>query len=528
MTPEQLRTLLVSFPWEKWSDDWKAAYGPLYRELIGAGGAAGAVEVGGAFALDAAALSAMADPYIGKLIVELQGTTKDAVTALIERTIAEGQAAEYGATPFELGSAIRDAVREQFAGYERWRADRIAKTETATVYNQGNLLAFRQNDITHVIVSDGQTEGSCDECEAVDGAVWTIEEAMAAPTEHPNCLPGGVLVSAAQDSILGTFARASRGELIVVRTAADHLLACTANHPVLTRRGWIPARELRHGDDVLGGRAHQRVMTIGPDDYEVPAPIEQVARAPRVSSGVTSRVVPASAEDFHGDGRNGDVYVERAFGPRQCRRQPHLVQPARHQALGVVDVQLLALARLCARLKFLRRALHAADRCVRCGRLRQALRHGPSAQPQLARFGERSHYPEAAQPSANLGRRGLRCHQRGDFGRGQLTADVLLNQPLVTRTLTRLASVSHRIAGRLERPDHGLRAGADGGRQLWARLSGLIPTVQVRDVRNLDFLGHVFNLQTVNGWYLADGIVTHNCSRSFGPASDEDIAGAEE
>lgn len=187
MTPEQLRHLLVTFPWDKWDAEWKQQYEPLHRELLTLGGAAGAAEAGGAFAIDDPIVSALSERYVGELITELQGTTRDAVSALIERTIEDGQAAASGATPFELGTAIRDAVREEFSGYERWRADRIARTETATVYNQGSALAYHQNGITHVVISDGQGENGCEECEAVDGEIWTIEEFLAEPTAHPNC-----------------------------------------------------------------------------------------------------------------------------------------------------------------------------------------------------------------------------------------------------------------------------------------------------------------------------------------------------
>ncbi len=188
MTPEQLRRLLVTFPWAQWSETLRAEYEPLYRDLLARGGQAGAVDAGGVFTADDPTIAAFSDRYVGDLIVELQDTTKDRVSRLIEDAITAAQAAESGPTPFELGTAIRDAVREEFAGYERWRADRIARTETARVYNHGALFAYHQNDITHVIVSDGNHPGSCEECDAVDGEIWTIEEAQANPLEHPQCV----------------------------------------------------------------------------------------------------------------------------------------------------------------------------------------------------------------------------------------------------------------------------------------------------------------------------------------------------
>lgn len=43
------------------------------------------------------------------------------------------------------------------------------------------------------------------------------------------------------------------------------------------------------------------------------------------------------------------------------------------------------------------------------------------------------------------------------------------------------------------------------------RLSGEIQLDSVRHLRWVDWSGHVFNLVTRDGWYTANGIVTHNC-----------------
>lgn len=65
------------------------------------------------------------------------------------------------------------------------RVARIARHEAGLAANVADLLAFAAagHDAVHVIDGDG-----CAECAGVDGAVWSIDEAMANALGHPNCV----------------------------------------------------------------------------------------------------------------------------------------------------------------------------------------------------------------------------------------------------------------------------------------------------------------------------------------------------
>lgn len=93
------------------------------------------------------------------------------VAALIEADAAVDVASE------AIGLAFSD-----FAGD---RADLIARTETATAANMGNLAGFRESATNYVRVYDG--EDFDEPCRQADGVIWTIDEAEANPLEHPNC-----------------------------------------------------------------------------------------------------------------------------------------------------------------------------------------------------------------------------------------------------------------------------------------------------------------------------------------------------
>lgn len=65
------------------------------------------------------------------------------------------------------------------------RIARVARHEAAEAANVAALLAFAKAGVGEVIVIE--EEGGCEECAAADGAVWTIEQALANPLGHVGC-----------------------------------------------------------------------------------------------------------------------------------------------------------------------------------------------------------------------------------------------------------------------------------------------------------------------------------------------------
>jgi hypothetical protein len=49
------------------------------------------------------------------------------------------------------------------------------------------------------------------------------------------------------------------------------------------------------------------------------------------------------------------------------------------------------------------------------------------------------------------------------------------------------------------------------GGELLKRLAGSVQSDQIIRIRKRAFQGHVYNLQTTEGWYIANNIITHNC-----------------
>lgn len=180
LTPEQLNELVEMFDWNAWSAQLRTGLTQLVRDIVLAQGDAAAALVGGTFDRRDPFVSWTMTNYVGERIVSLEQTTRQDVTDLIRKTIAETQKP---GTPFSLGTEIADKIRERFADYRRWRADRIARTETAIAYNYGSVLGWKQSGVTQVRVLDGD----CDICKLINGQIWTLDEALRRPVEHPNC-----------------------------------------------------------------------------------------------------------------------------------------------------------------------------------------------------------------------------------------------------------------------------------------------------------------------------------------------------
>lgn len=264
------------------------------------------------------------------------------------------------------------------------------------------------------------------------------------------------------------------GDVVRIVTAAGNDLTGTPDHPVLTPRGWVPLKGLRPGDHVVSHNREQGYPGVVPDDVQVPALIEEVgeARLPLLTAsptrrnldkGVTYREVGGPAVDLllasKSDAALGEPLADHLFIDRVGRALGGL-------AFGYGDLGLIGSGR-------------TPDRGV------GGLQHGS---PLFgAGFG-----PALAHGLTNhLGSLLMaeRAHVSGDgivawSGTHASTAEVVANYPA---------------------------ADAEGGAELLRGLSGYVTLDEILSVDVRQFSGHVWDLSTAPSWYVANGIVTHNC-----------------
>lgn len=107
-------------------------------------------------------------------VKNIDDTTRDAIRAAVSN------ANDNGLTIQQLATNIK-----QSAAFNTARATTIARTESATAYNTGTVLAYRQSGVvSQVQVMDGDDD---EDCAAANGQTWSLEDAEANPTQHPNC-----------------------------------------------------------------------------------------------------------------------------------------------------------------------------------------------------------------------------------------------------------------------------------------------------------------------------------------------------
>ena len=362
------------------------------------------------------------------------------------------------------------------------RARNIAHTELLTASNAGRMAGYEAD-----AASGGLTVGAvekvwltakderiCPICLPLNGVAvpgleggWEVRPGVTVlhPPAHPSCFPAGTEVAG---SVTGATKRWWAGQLVEVRTAAGHVLAGTPNHPVLTPEGWVGLGQLREGAEVLASTVGQRPPPlVAPDDDKEPSLIEQVADSLGEALGVTAGRVPSAPEDFHGDGTDGEVDVVGAHGRLVGAPGKHLPEAT---FVGAGDQAALAdgLSDLGAVLDGL---AAASDGFVGCGG------------PELALF-----------------RRAL--GEQTPVGVG-LTP--VIDAPPVEAPLDR--GPAHAVGGG-EAEDRGTGEVGSG--------DSLPVTVEtVSAVTEREFAGHVYNLETVGGWYTANGIIVHNCRCTF-------------
>lgn len=449
----------------------------------------------------------------------------DAVEAM-RRALVVGIAA--GDNPRTAARQIIRDVEGAFNGGLS-RAMVIARTEMIDAYRDTAMHVHQVNRA----VLDGWVwissldRRQCPACWAMHGTEWPVDQP--GPWGHQQCIPAGAEVFG--PGVVASTTRWFVGQLVEITTEQGRRLSVTPNHPVLTTQGWVNAGELHQGHHVVTAAPRERDVSAAgtdPDHYQSPALIEDVARSFDGPGTVGSVVVPTTPVDFHGDGAGSEVHVVRADRALLDDVKTGRAQPLGHGAFFRGDVGVPGQPRravlprdghLAELLESLGHApggglggghdLPVLLRGAQAGLQPVAFGHGPQGH---ARVGQAA-VDQAARPAERLGDGVARftgqvaAHDvvRVDAGAGHHRGGDLLAAEGVP-----LGDGAEQAAF-FEMADEDGRAETVPGRGDIGRFAGQVGTDRVVDVRRRDFSGHVYNLQTVDGWYAANEIVTHNC-----------------
>jgi hypothetical protein len=430
----------------------------------------------------------------------------------------------------ETGGTIKEFERDIEA---KLVAGAIGPAHLETVYRTNVMQAFGRgqellasNDVMQTLfpyaqynaIDDGRVRSTHLDLESlgIQGTnIYRSDDPMwyyFTPPWGYNCLLPGTRVH----GVIGGVRRIwYEGKAIELVTKNGSRVSLTANHPVLTSQGFVPACEVTNGQYVFGDPAKVNGSAAGIHKQNKPPTVEQVFQAASLIAPLTRR--PFSGSDFHGDGRSCKGNVDVVFSSRpllftateQISQLMLILANSRTvQVRSDRPFSLLSLGPHSATTGVPRRLHLARDILSRAsGPLDEfSLR---SASPWDARFGDVTLNQAPADSKACL--QGfarlsglIPSTDLADFFMGNVGPDQ------VTSARRELESrLDHSVSDRSVRTAEAISQLADGS-------SGFIKSDQVVSVRKFHYSGHVYDLETENGLigcnsHIGDGIMISNC-----------------
>lgn len=126
------------------------------------------------------------------------------------------------------------------------------------------------------------------------------------PEEVYNCFVGDTYVSTNTD-IERSYKHEYKGDLITIKTSAGVEFSCTPNHPILTVRGWIPAKFLDNGDNlVVTCRKNNIIFGRNPD---IDHALTRIDTIHQLLDEIGSKRVCTLGVNFHGDIPTSEVEI---------------------------------------------------------------------------------------------------------------------------------------------------------------------------------------------------------------------------
>lgn len=342
----------------------------------------------------------------------------------------------------------------------------VVRTALNHVSTQARLMTLEKNsDVVEkyewISTLDSRTSTIC---RSRDGQKYEFGKGPLPPA-HPNCLLGDTVVSTCSH-VSNVFKRTYKGVVVYLTTKAGRTLSVTPNHPILTTIGWVPAGELNLGSQLVC--SDDRAVSVHHKENNVVAEFADLFGAVHVAVNPAAvSTSPTTPEDFHGDGTNGEVEIVPVNSLAWYKVKTSLDKQVSHQMLpvaGRIDDSFVGLS--------------SSDKLGVVGL-------SPS-NGVMGGLGE----------SASLFCRGV-SHAGGHS----------------------LTTVSEPDTDRGENSfDWALRNAEDIADFNWTFAAG----VEIDDVVDLvfgeaDFCGHVYNLENEQNWYLANGIIAHNCRSTISP-----------
>jgi SPP1 gp7 family putative phage head morphogenesis protein len=365
-----------------------------------------------------------------------------------------------------------------------WRAETIFRTGVQSAYGRGRWEQMTDPDIAdevfgwrYLTVGDDRVR---DEHAALEGHVFATGEGEEFfPPWDFNCFTP-------ENEVEGRFSLGSRflytGKVREVFTKAGSHFRVTPNHPVATPRGFVPAHRLVEGDYLIrhtgGLPGEQSTGPVSRELYEQNPPTEvaKVFGAMDRLSGI--RRAHRFADNFHGDAVTGEGEVEVVGADGELLDR---IQASRPKFFGNLILERVDTS---ATLHHRLGALDLAPHWVSISTPRRPSTSALALDSDFVRL------------------------ENGPLQALSFGATAKLN------TLTSQLPRNRRTADRFF------------FRELLARGSGLVAPDQITRIAEMDFRGHVYDLQSETGLVVAGGAILSNCRCSSEIILNDEAAAA--
>jgi len=432
------------------------------------------------------------------------------------------------------GESLSD-IMEQFEGLAEKRRNHAkftARNQIANFNSVATKIRSQNLGLTRAkwITSRDERVRRCHqvrngkEFELDKGLYSSCDQKYLLPGVDYQCFPGSVKIN--HSSLCKKlYRRWYTGELTEIVRSDGVVLRTTPNHPIFTVSGFKPAGEIDPGENILctfEQRGHG--VELNGDDM-IPT-LEEFFRAVDLL-GVEHRIAPAPRGKFHGDVSDSDVDVVLLDSFLMGEVDALVAQKFYELQLPVTDQMIVFQLFTCLGVldPGFERLRPATDRIVRTLNL---VRSG-----LLAHFGPLELFRFALGAWANTGI-DKPLSDGAAIGSKMFGDSVFAMSALVHGLdffdrqiqLARSASpAGHGHVNLFQLPGERGRMDPDFSRGVLEQSPGLYKVCSVIDKRSVDFSGHVYNLETVSGDYIANTTAVSNCRCDYEliiPSDDED------
>lgn len=229
-----------------------------------------------------------------------QGIEQGNTTAQIVAEL-RGKRTRMPNSSYEYVGGIVDEVRRN--GIEA--AVRTIRSRVSQVAYEETFSTLGFDFVKDIATLDGRTSM---QCKNRDGQIQKADDIKHRPPYHFNCLldDSHVLTVGA---VSGASKRWFDGEIIIIKTAKGRVLRCTPNHPILTSSGWVSSGLLDVGCDVICDLAGDWERFSVSNHKNAKSLIKNVVDSVFSSSKMITMPVPVSAKDFHYDGVGSKIAI---------------------------------------------------------------------------------------------------------------------------------------------------------------------------------------------------------------------------